>query len=141
MVAPFIAAFATLVAPAMAADLTVTVTGIRNAEGLVQVCLFSRSNAFPDCSVDPTVLRQQIQAAAGQVRARFEGLVPGIYAVSVFHDEKRTGKVETNFLGIPRSGLGASNDPKPRFGAPSFEAAAFTVPDRPAAVTLRMQYP
>ena len=125
----------------MGADLTVTVTGVRNAEGLVQVCLFSRPYAFPDCSADPTVLRQRVPAAAGQVRARFEGLAPGTYAVSVFHDEKRTGKVETNFLGIPRSGLGASNDPQPRFGAPTFQAAAFTVPDRPAAITLRMQYP
>lgn len=133
---------ATLLAgPAFAADLTVTVTGVRNADGLVQVCLFARRDAFPDCATDASVLRRRVPAAMGQVRAQFDGLRPGTYAVSVFHDEKQTGKIETNFLGIPRSGLGASNDPQPRFGAPTFEAAAFIVPDRPAAVTLRMQYP
>lgn len=130
-----------LATPAMAADLTVTITGVRNGDGLVQVCLFDRAGSFPDCSKDPAVKRQRVAAAQGDVRVRFEGLDPGVYAVTVFHDEKRTGKVETNFLGIPRSGLGASNDPQPRFGAPSFQDAAFTMPDRAAAIRLRMRYP
>ncbi len=134
---------ATLLAagPALAADLTVVVTGVRNTEGLVEVCLFSRPDGFPDCATDPSVLRRRIPATLGQVRAGFSGLAPGVYAVSVFHDEKRIGKVETNFLGIPRSGVGASNDPQPRFGPPSFASAAFTLPDRAAGVTLRMRYP
>lgn len=130
-----------LASPVYAADLTVTVTGIRNAEGLVQLCLFARADGFPDCGNDTSVPRQRVPAVPGQVRVRFEGLAPGTYAVTAFHDEKRTGKVETNFLGIPRSGLGASNDPQGRFGPPSFGDAAFTVPNRPAAITLRMQYP
>ena len=136
-----VAAAVLVAVPAFAADLTVTVTGVRNADGLVQVCLFARPAAFPDCAADPSVVRRRVPAMAGQVRAQFDNLPPGTYAVSVFHDEKRTGKIETNFLGIPRSGLGASNDPQPRFGAPTFQAAAFIVPDRPAAITLRMQYP
>ena len=130
-----------LAGPTVAADLTVTVTGVRNADGLVQVCLFDRPNGFPDCSGDRSAQRKQAPAAPGEVRVRFEGVGPGVYAVTVFHDEKRTGRIETNFLGIPRSGLGASNDPQPRFGAPSFQDAAFTMPDRAAAIRLRMQYP
>ena len=134
-------AIAMMGGPSLAADLTVTVTGIRNADGLVQVCLFARREGFPDCAGDASVLRRRIPATPGQVQAQFNGLRPGTYAVSVFHDEKQTGRIETNFLGIPRSGLGASNDPQPRFGAPTFEAAAFIVPDRAVGVTLRMQYP
>lgn len=127
--------------PALAADLTVTIAGVRNADGLVEVCLFNRPDAFPDCGKDPAVQRRRVPAVQGQVHARFEGLAAGVYAVSVFHDEKRIGRVETNFLGIPRSGVGASNNPAPRFGAPTFQSAAFTMPDRASAITVRLQYP
>jgi len=40
----------------------------------------------------------------------------GKYAVSVFHDENSNGKLDTNFLGIPREGVGASNNAKGHFG-------------------------
>ena len=136
-----IAAALAAAGPAFGAELTVTVAGIRNADGLVEICLFNRPDAFPDCGKDSSVLRRRIPAVPGQVRARFEGLAPGTYAVSVFHDEKRIGKVETNFLGIPRSGVGASNDPQARFGPPSFASAAFTLPDRAGAITVQMRYP
>ena len=126
---------------AMAADLTVMVNGVRNNEGLLELCLFNRPQAFPDCAKDPAVQRRRLPATPGAMRAVFEGIAPGTYAVTVFHDEKRLGRVETNLLGIPRSGVGASNDPAPRFGPPTFESAAFTMPDRPAQVAITMRYP
>jgi uncharacterized protein (DUF2141 family) len=39
----------------------------------------------------------------------FPGVAPNTYAVSVFHDENSNGKLDTNFMGIPREGVGASN--------------------------------
>ncbi len=125
----------------MAADLTVAVTGVRNQDGLLQLCLFDRPQAFPDCAGDPAVKRRNLPATPGTMRAVFENVAPGTYAVTVFHDEKRLGRVETNLLGIPRSGVGASNDPAARFGPPRFEDAAFTMPDRPAAIAITMRYP
>jgi uncharacterized protein (DUF2141 family) len=55
----------------------------------------------------------------------FEGLKPGTYAVSVLHDENANGRLETNFLGIPREGAGISNNASPEFSAPRFNDAAF----------------
>ena len=43
------------------------------------------------------------------------------------HDENRNGKLDTNFLGIPKEGVGASNNPKSRFGPPSFEESMFVL--------------
>jgi len=48
-----------------------------------------------------------------------------MYAVSVFHDENYNGKLDTNLLGIPREGVGASNDARGNFRPPKFGAAAF----------------
>lgn len=55
----------------------------------------------------------------------FSGVASGTYAVAVFHDENSNGKLDTNFLGIPREGVGASNDAQGHFGPPKFDAAAF----------------
>ena len=35
------------------------------------------------------------------------------------------GKLDTNWLGIPKEGYGFSNDAKGSFGAPPFSAAGF----------------
>ena len=40
-------------------------------------------------------------------------------------DENSSDKLETNFMGMPREGLGASNGAKGHFGPPKFDAAAF----------------
>ena len=55
----------------------------------------------------------------------FSAIKPGIYAVSVFHDENSNGKLDTSFLGIPREGVGASNGARGHLGPPKFDAAAF----------------
>jgi uncharacterized protein (DUF2141 family) len=45
--------------------------------------------------------------------------------VSVFHDENSNSKLDTNFMGIPREGVGASNKAKGHFGPPKFHDASF----------------
>ncbi len=125
---------------AHAATLTVTVGPVRNDQGLVELCLFTGPRGFPDCAGDPTVQRRRLPAVPGTLRTTFE-VPPGTYAVTVFHDEKRLGRVETNFLGIPRSGVGASRDPVARFGPPGFDAAAFTMPAGPATIGITLRYP
>lgn len=126
--------------PACAATLTVTVGPVRNDQGLVELCLFKGPRGFPDCAGDPTVERRRLPAEPGTMRTSFE-VPPGVYAVTVFHDEKRLGRVETNIIGIPRSGVGASRDPVARFGPPSFDQAAFTMPEGPAAIAITLRYP
>ena len=126
--------------PVHAETLTVTIGPVRNTEGLVQVCLFASPAGFPDCAGNPGVQRRRLPAALGTVRTTFD-VPPGVYAVTVFHDEKQSGRVDTNFLGIPRSGVRASNDPTARFGPPGFDAAAFTMPNRPATIAITLRYP
>jgi uncharacterized protein (DUF2141 family) len=55
----------------------------------------------------------------------FPGIAVGRYAISAFHDENSNGKLDTNFIGMPREGVGASNDAKGHMGPPKFPAAAF----------------
>ena len=126
---------------AHSAELVVTVTNVRNATGRVELCLWRDARGWPDCTANPTVQRAHVPAAVGSVTTTFSGLAPGVYAVSAFHDEKGLHKVETNFLGIPRSGVGASRDPKANFGPPPFRDAAFKLPEGRSAISFTLRYP
>jgi uncharacterized protein (DUF2141 family) len=76
----------------------------------------------------------------GSAVCEFQGIAPGRYAVSVFHDENSNGKMDTNFIGIPKEGVGASNDAKGRFGPPKFEAAAFQYSGGRLELKVRLEY-
>jgi uncharacterized protein (DUF2141 family) len=123
-----------------AATLDVRVQGVRNGSGVLRLCLWTRPAGFPDCA-DGAAVRQNRPAVPGEVTFRLADLPPGTYAVTVFHDENGTGKIETNFLGIPRSGLGASNNPRPGFGPPSFAQAAFPLAAGESVIAVRLVYP
>jgi uncharacterized protein (DUF2141 family) len=58
----------------------------------------------------------------GMRRANFPAL---LYAVSVFHDENSSGKMDINFMRISREGVGINQRKGGHFGPPKFEAAAF----------------
>ncbi|MCH8568181.1 MAG: DUF2141 domain-containing protein [Balneolales bacterium] len=55
----------------------------------------------------------------------FRDIQAGLWAVRIFHDENKNGKLDTNFLGMPREGYGFSNNVRGRFGPPSFDSRLF----------------
>ncbi len=120
-------------------DVSVTVTGVRNARGTVTACLTALPSAFPNCKADPAARRLIVPAAAGAVLLDFGQLAPGRYAVSLIHDENANGRLDTVLL-IPREGYGFSRDARVRLGPPRFDSAAFEVDSHPAHLTVKMRY-
>ena len=56
------------------------------------------------------------------------GIVPhGEYAIAVFVDVNGNGKMDKNFLGIPKEQYGFSNNVMGRMAAPTFDQAKFEV--------------
>ncbi len=102
----------------------VDVVGLRNDKGQVFCALYSSRDGFPKNS-EKAVARVSSAISGKQAVCEFSDIAPGTYAVSVFHDENSNGKLDTNFMGIPREGVGASNGAKGHFGPPKFDAAAF----------------
>ena len=102
----------------------VDVDGLRSDRGQVLCALFSSPADFPK-KADRAVAHAKSGISGRHATCEFEGVPSGTYAVSVFHDENSNGKLDTNFMGIPREGVGASNNAKGRFGPPKFSAASF----------------
>lgn len=102
----------------------VEIAGLRNDKGQVLCALFSSPPGFPKDS-DKAVARARSGISQGHAFCDFPVTAAGTYAVSVFHDENSNGKLDTGLLGIPREGVGASNNAKGHFGPPKFDAAAF----------------
>ena len=100
------------------------VEGLRSDRGQVMCALYSSADGFPK---DANKVRARAQSAASGRRGvcNFTGVQTGTYAVTVFHDENSNGKLDTNFMGIPREGTGASNNAKGHLGPPKFDDAAF----------------
>lgn len=119
--------------------LDVTITGLRNTVGDVVMCVWRpEDKGFPNCGTGQPF--KKLVVAATSPKATFPDLPAGTYAVSMFHDEKRLGKPETNLIGAPKSGVGLANNPKLGMtNLPTFEKARVTVPET-KAITLDTQY-
>jgi uncharacterized protein (DUF2141 family) len=106
----------------------VQIANLHNAAGKVWICLWKEgeTEGFPRC--DKSKPLAKLSAPAGAPTVVFPGVKPGTYAISMFHDEKETGVPETNMVGLPKSGIGMSNNPAVGVTSPpSFDKARFTV--------------
>jgi uncharacterized protein (DUF2141 family) len=110
--------------PAQGSLIHVEIGGMRNDKGQVVCALFSSADGFPKKG-DKAVAQTRSPISSGHAVCEFPDVRQATYAISVFHDENSNGKLDTNFMGIPREGVGASNNAKGHFGPPKFEAASF----------------
>ncbi|MFZ5557512.1 MAG: DUF2141 domain-containing protein [Pseudomonadota bacterium] len=118
----------------------VKILDIRNSTGAVACALFEAPKGFPTEFLHSATNIMIIKVRDTQARCDFEDIPPGTYALAVIHDENMNGKLDTNFLGIPREGYGFSNDAKALMGAPSFDAASFPYDGRNLDLTISLNY-
>ncbi|TRW17172.1 DUF2141 domain-containing protein [Glacieibacterium frigidum] len=107
------------------ARLEIALAGLRSTNGDVRLCIWHSPKRFPDGKCEGEG-QQIIVRAAAQVAVSVP-LAPGDYAVSLLHDENGNGKLDKNLLGIPKEGVGFSQNPKLAFGPPSYAATRFDV--------------
>jgi uncharacterized protein (DUF2141 family) len=126
-------------APASSAGpgLHAPIKGLRNAKGRIGCMLFASAEGFPG---DQKKARQRVLGAIadGAAVCRFDAPA-GSYAIVAMHDENLNGKLDTNFVGQPTEGYGASRGAHGTFG-PKFDDARFDYGGGNLAMPITLTY-
>ena len=123
-------------APDSRGTLTVQVGNVRNSNGIVHVDICSEKQFLgDDC---PYV--GDSPAHAGVTTVVVHNLPAGHYAAQIFHDENRNKKVDRALFGIPKEGVGFSNDARISFGPPKWADAKFTFNGEAQTIALKTRY-
>lgn len=101
--------------------LILKVTNIKKAVGDIYVAVFDNKEDYMENRFVEAVAAVEIK---GELEINIE-MPKGKYAISIFHDTNEDGELSTNFLGIPKEPYGFSNNPKAKFGPPSYEQSLF----------------
>lgn len=120
-------------------NLIVELDGLKNQTGQVCFSLFSSSQGFPD-NKENALQTQCIQLGQDHPKIRFENLIPGNYAVAVFHDANSDQTLNLNSLGIPTEGFGFSRNPTILAGPPQFNDTAVVVANVQNNIQIKLQY-
>ncbi|MEB3281713.1 MAG: DUF2141 domain-containing protein [Lyngbya sp.] len=120
-------------------DLTVELNGLKNQIGQVCLSLFSSNQGFPDHK-ENALQSQCVQLGKESPKITFENLIPGNYAVAVFHDANSDQTLNLNSLGIPTEGFGFSRNPTILAGPPQFDDTAVVVATAQNNIQIQLQY-
>lgn len=104
-------------------NLTVSILGLKSNTGLVQVGLFNSEGKF---------LKSAFKGISSEIKSNattvtFINIPMGEYAISVYHDKNKNGKLDTNFMGIPSEDFACSNNAKGFMGPPKYQDAKFNL--------------
>jgi len=102
-------------------DITVNVEDIESNDGKVFLALYNSESSFLDKTYKGTISKIE----NNKCTVEFKDVPPGTYAVSIFHDENDNGKMDSNFMGIPKEDYGCSNNAKGFMGPPKWKDAKF----------------
>ncbi len=124
-----------LALPAQASTVEVSVTNVQGARGHVHVELCPEKLFLGDCT-----LVGEAPSVVGTTLVRVLNVPPGAYAAQVFQDENDNHRVDRGLFGVPREGIGFSNDARLYRHGPHFDEAEFKVSRAVERITLRLRH-
>lgn len=111
----------------------------RNTKGHVLISVFDNANDYPD-SEGKAIANKKVKVTQKTHIITIEDLPQGEYAVVFLHDENDNEEMDTNFVGAPEEGYGASNDAVNTFSAPKYKEAKFLLEGEKKSLKLKIFY-
>lgn len=118
-------------------QLTIYIKNYSQVVGQMMISIYNQPEGFPG-NVEKAYAKYKIPVKGKEFKCVINDLPFGKYGVAVIHDENGDGKLETNFLGMPKEGLGTSNNPKIRFGPPKYNEAEFNFNQNSQSITIEL---
>ena len=130
------AAAALFATPAMAGDVTVTLTGVKAKGGTIRVSLYDKATFLR--ALAPFIAEAKGDKA-GDATVTFRNVPAGDYAIAALHDADDNEKI-TSKDGMMAEGTALSRS-ETLTTMPTFDLAKVAVPASGAAFTVAMSYP
>ena len=121
--------------PGGQATILLKVVGLHSEKGQVKIAVFNS----PDKWLEEPVYSATIDVNGQAVTWKINRVPYGDYAVAVFHDENKNGKMDKGVLGIPLEPYGFSNNLRVTFGPPKWEKAKFAVKSSTKDVSIEVK--
>jgi len=117
----------------------VKISNIHSDKGNISISIFKSADGYPD-KTELAYKKMVVPISGGRATAVFDDLPYGEYAIAFIHDENNNHKMDSNFIGIPKEGVGASNDAKGSFGPPKYGDARFVLKQSVLELSLKTTY-
>jgi len=129
----FLLSFSILVS---AQELTVHISNLKNNQGQVVLLLYKKGQ---DLDIKKVGYRRYIKPANYNNKVSFiiNDFSKGEYAFLVYHDENKNGKFDTNWIGMPKEGIGKSGVQHKR---PNFENSKFILREKKLVFNIELKY-
>ena len=137
--------------PTLAAELRLTIAGVRSDKGEILVALYDNADGFKSALAragtgglmphSGRLIGTAIRAQPGTQSTIFTQLPPGRYAIIVMHDENDNGNLDKDGMGVPTEGYGFGNNAQGFLNLPTFDAAAITIAEANISTSIALNYP
>jgi len=111
---------------AQSGRIEVTITGIQNTKGTIEIGVYDSKSSFPNYGNAIKVARVPPKKK-GSLKHTFENLPDGTYAVAVWHDVNGNREIDENIFGAPKEAYGFSKNNFGAFGPPNFKDVSFAI--------------
>jgi uncharacterized protein (DUF2141 family) len=103
----------------------IKVTNIENGHGTLYIAILDSAEGWLKSDTESEPFRDitQTVSSTDDLLINVQGLPPGQYAISLFHDLDSDSEMDKNFIGFPKEPFGFSA-PMGKFGPPTFDEAA-----------------
>jgi uncharacterized protein (DUF2141 family) len=120
--------------------IVVRANAFKNTKGQAIVALYNSSDTW--LKLDRALRLSKIPIPGESLELTFDGLEPGVYGVSVIHDENVNGKMDMRYFPIPgpTEGAGVSRDATATFGPPSWNDSKIRISDAGGLVAIKVRY-
>ena len=115
-------------------SIEIAIDNVRSTRGKVHVDICTRATFLKDCPWSG-----EVPAHSGTTTIIVPNVPPGRYAAQAFHDRNGNGEVDRGLFGIPKEGVGFSNNAL-RMSEPKFDAAAFDHGFHDQKIAFHMKY-
>lgn len=120
-------------------EIIVDINTLKNYSGSARVSLYNSKDGFP-IKPEKAFKTIIINLEKDGARARFTDIPFGEYAAAVLHDENKNGKMDLNWMMLPKEGFGASNIMEKQTMPPAFIDAKFLLNSVKRILKVRIHY-